>query len=71
MITRAVFVEQLQDAVPESANLVAEHRADHDELRLHLLMSDVPRLTVGTFSEGRTSVTDSLLEFVDPLSARR
>jgi hypothetical protein len=39
--------------------------ADNEELLLHLLMSDLLRLTVSTFAEGQTGVTDRLLAFVD------
>jgi hypothetical protein len=65
VITRADFLDHLKVAVPESADLVAEHLADNDELLLHPLMSDLLRLTASTFSEGRTGVTDCLLAFVD------
>jgi hypothetical protein len=65
VITRDDFLDQLKVAVPESDNLVIEHLADNEELLLHLLMSDLLRLTVSTFAEGQTGVTDRLLAFVD------
>jgi hypothetical protein len=65
VITGDDFVDELKVAVPESGDLVTEHLADNDELLLHLLMSDLLRLTVSTFSEGQTGVTDRLLGFVD------
>ncbi|WP_256796451.1 hypothetical protein [Terrabacter sp. Ter38] len=65
MITHTDFVDQLKAEVPESSGLVAEHLVDNDELLLHLLMSDLLRLVASTFSEGRTTVTDRLLAFVD------
>lgn len=65
MITRADFLDDLRIAVPESDVLVADHLADTDEILLHLLMSDLLRLAVSTFAEGRTGVTDRLLAFVD------
>jgi hypothetical protein len=65
VITRDDFVDELKAAVPESDDLVAEHLADNDELLLHLLMSDLLRLTVSTFSKGQIGITDRLLAFVD------
>lgn len=65
MITHDDFIDELKVEVPESDGLVAEHLADNDELLLHPLMSDLLRLVVSTFSEGRTGVTDRLLAFVD------
>ncbi len=63
MTTRYNFANELTGAVPESNELLAEHLADHGEPLL--LMSDLLRLTVSTFSQERTGVTDRLLEFVD------
>ena len=66
VVTRAGFIHDLVSEVPESGDLVAEHLADNDdELLLHLLMSDLLRLTVATFDEGRLDVSDRLLGFVD------
>jgi hypothetical protein len=65
MITRDAFLDDLKAAVPESSELVAEHLADNEELLLHLLVADLLRLTVDTFSDGRTGITDRLLTFVD------
>jgi len=65
VITRGDFLDELAVAVPDSAELVAEHLADNDELLLHLLMSDLLRLTVSAFSEGRTETADRLLAFMD------
>ncbi len=44
---------------------MAEHLADNDGLLLHLLMSDLLRLAVSTFSEGLTGIKHRLLAFVD------
>lgn len=65
VIRRSDFLGELAVAVPESANVVREHLADNDELLLHLLMSDLLRMTVRTFHDGQVDVTDRLLEFVD------
>jgi len=65
VVSRGVFVAELTAAVPESDDLVAEHLADNDELLLHLLMSDLLRMTVRTFQEGQLEVTDRLLAFVN------
>jgi hypothetical protein len=65
VITRADFVDELKRAVPESDDLVAEHLADNGELLLHLLMSDLLRMTVSTFHEGQPAVAARLLTFVD------
>jgi hypothetical protein len=59
------LVDELKRAVPESDDLVAEHLADNGELLLHLLMSDLLRMTVSTFHEGRPAVAARLLTFVD------
>jgi hypothetical protein len=63
--TRDSFLEAVRAAVPEAADIVAEHLADNDELLLHLLMADLLRLTASSFARGRTEVTDRLLAFVD------
>jgi hypothetical protein len=65
VITCADFVDQLEVVVPEAHNIVVEHFGDYDELLLHLLMSDLLRFAVSTFSDGQTDVTDRLLAFVD------
>lgn len=65
VITSSNFVVELLDAVPESEPAVREHLSDFDELLLHLLMSDLLRLTVHTFDERQTAVTDRLLRFAD------
>lgn len=65
MIIRDDFLDALTHAVPESDHLVAEHLTDNDELLLHLLMSDLLRLAVSTFSEGESGITDRVLAFVD------
>lgn len=65
MITHDDFLGALKVEVSQSGGLVADHLADNDELLLHLLMSDLLRLVVRTFSEGRTGVTHRLLAFVD------
>lgn len=58
MITRASFVDGLLAEVPEAGPTVAEHLEDnYGELLLHLLMSDLQRLSVGTFAEGHRGVT--------------
>ena len=64
VIDRDGLLRILADAVPESGPLVAEHLADNDELLLHLLMSDLLRLTVSMFDEGNLEGTDRLLAFV-------
>ena len=63
VIPRDVFIEELKAAVPEADDLVTEHLADDGELLLHLLMSDLLRITVRTFHEGQPEVTDRLPAF--------
>jgi hypothetical protein len=65
VIRREDFLKELAVAVPESGEVVAEHLADNDGLLLHLLMSDLLRMTVSTYSAGEVAVTDRLLEFID------
>lgn len=65
MVRRESFLEELAVAVPESADVVAEHLADNDALLLHLLMSDLLRMTVSTYAAGEVAVTDRLLAFID------
>lgn len=65
MITRDAFLDQLALAVPESAEVVAEHLNDNGGLLLHLLMSDLLRMTVSTYEAGQREVTDRLLAFVN------
>ena len=65
VITRDDFVDELKVAVPESEDLVTQHLTDNDEVLLHQLMSGLLRLTVSTFSEAQTGITDRLLAFVD------
>ena len=65
VIRRENFVEELAVAVPESGQVVAEHVADNDGLLLHLLMSDLLRMTVRTYASGEVAVTDRLLAFID------
>jgi hypothetical protein len=65
VITHDGFLDELAVAVPESADLVAEHLDDNDELLIHLLLSDLLRMTVSTFDAGREDVTDRLLAFVN------
>src|ERR1700710_530415 len=65
VIRREDFLSELAVAVPESAGLVDEHLADDDGLLLHLLMSDLLRMTVSTYAAGDVVVTDRLPEFID------
>lgn len=67
MIRREDFLEELAVAVPESGDVVAEHLADNDGLLLllHLLMSDLLRMTVSTYAAGEVAVTERLLAFID------
>ena len=65
VIRREDFLEELSVAVPESGDLVAEHLADNDGLLLHLLMSDLMRLSVSSYAAGEVAVTDRLLAFID------
>ena len=65
MITRDGFLAALNNAIPESAGIVEEHLYDNDELLLHLLMSDLLRMTVDAFQAGQVEVTDRLLLFID------
>jgi len=65
VIRRDGFLEELADAVPESGDVVAEHLADNDDFLLHLLMSDLLRLTVSKYSDGEIAVSDRLLAFID------
>ncbi|MFT4083329.1 MAG: hypothetical protein QM638_12155 [Nocardioides sp.] len=66
VIERNDFVGELRAAVPEARGSVTEHFADNeDELLLHPLMSDLLRLTIVTFADGRLDTTDQLLAFVD------
>jgi hypothetical protein len=65
VVTRENFVEQLAVAVPEAGDVVAEHLADNDGLLLHLLLSDLLRMTVRSYSAGDVYVTDRLLTVVD------
>ena len=67
MIRRETFLEELGVAVPEAGDVVAEHLADNDglPLLLHLLMSDLLRMTVSTYIAGEVAETDRLLAFID------
>ena len=65
MIRREDFLPALAVAVPESGDVVVEHLADNDDPLLHLLMSDLLRMTVSTYAGGEIAVTDRLLAFVD------
>lgn len=65
VIQRENFLGELADAVPESGDVVAEHLAGNDGLLLHLLMSDLLRMTVSTYAAGQAAVTDRLLAFID------
>lgn len=65
MIRRENFLEELTTAVRESGDVLAEHLADNDGLLLHLLMSNLLRLTVHTYAAGDVAVTDRLLAFID------
>ena len=65
VIRRESFLEELAVVVPESGDLVADHLADKDGLLLHLLMSDLLRMTVSTYAAGEVAVTDRLLTFID------
>jgi hypothetical protein len=64
-ITRATFLEELTQAVPDVTPLVAEHLADHDELLAHLLMPDLLRFATAAFAEGRHEVSARLMCFID------
>lgn len=48
MIRRETFLKELSVAVPESGAVVIEHMADNDGLLLHLLMSDLVRMSVSS-----------------------
>ncbi|RFA12254.1 hypothetical protein B7R22_16635 [Subtercola boreus] len=63
--TKANFVDQLVEAVPESESTVVEHLDYFDELLLHLLMADLLRFATASFANGRTDISDRLLRFVD------
>jgi hypothetical protein len=65
VIRREDFLPELAVAVPESEAVVAEHVADNDGLLLHLLMSDLLRMSVTTYEAGDVAVTDRLLAFID------
>jgi hypothetical protein len=65
VIRREDFLQELAIAVPESDEVVAEHVAANDGLLLHLLLSDLMRMTVSRYAAGDVAVTDRLLEFVD------
>jgi hypothetical protein len=65
VITQGGFVRELEAAVPETGVLVTQHFADNDELLLHLLMSDLLRMSVSTFQAGQVDITDRLLMFID------
>lgn len=65
MIRREDFLEELTVAVPESGDAVSEHLADNDGLLLHLLISDLLRMTVSSYAAGEVAVTDRLLAFMD------
>ncbi|MBA3783511.1 MAG: hypothetical protein H0X12_16880 [Nocardioides sp.] len=54
IISRGGFVDELTKAVSQTRDLVAEHLSDNDELILHLLMSDLLRLTVSNLSRRAT-----------------
>jgi hypothetical protein len=64
-ITQERFTLELLEAVPEARSTVDEHLADYAELLLHLLMSDLLRLAVGTYHRDERDVTKRLLAFVD------
>jgi hypothetical protein len=59
------FQKELALAVPESGNTVAEHLADNDGLLLHLLISDLLRMTVTSYAAGEVVLADRLLAFMD------
>lgn len=65
MIRREDFLQELAVHVPESEDVVAEHLTDNDGLLLHLLMSDLLRMTVNTYAAGDVAVADRLLAFID------
>jgi hypothetical protein len=65
VIRREDFLQELAVAVPESGTVVAEHLADYDGLLLHLLMSDLLRMSVTTYEADDVAVTDRLLAFID------
>jgi hypothetical protein len=65
MIRREDLLQELAVHVPESEGMVAEHLGDNDQLLLHVLMSDLLRMTVSTYAAGNVTVTDWLLAFID------
>lgn len=65
MIKQDDFVGELVAEIPEVEGLVTEHFADNDELLLHPLLSDLLRLSVASFADGRIDTADRLLVFVD------
>jgi hypothetical protein len=66
VITRESFVDELLAVVPESGASVEGHLDDmQGEPLLHLLMSDLLRLSVRTFADGQHELTQRLLHYVD------
>ena len=66
MITRESFVDELLAIAPGARAAVEEHLDDMDgELRPHLLMSDLLRLTVRAFHSGQDDLARRLLTFAN------
>lgn len=62
MLDRQGFVQELLEVVPQAEPTVAEHLDDQDgELLLHLLLSDLLRLTVAAFHGSDRDVCERLL----------
>lgn len=65
MLDGQAFVDELLEVVPEAEPTVAEHLDDQDgELLLHLLLSDVLRLTVSAFHGGDLDLSERILGVV-------
>lgn len=65
MIGREDFLEELAAAAPESAGVISEHLTDNDGLLLHLLTSDLLRMTMSSHAAGDVAATDALMAFME------
>lgn len=66
VLTAERFVDQLLAAAPQAGPLVSENRdQDDDVILLHLLLADVLRLVVASFSAGDVFLTRRILAVVE------
>ncbi|KSW14092.1 hypothetical protein [Cellulomonas sp. B6] len=65
MLNARGFVDALLAAVPRATPLVDENRDDDGVVLLHLLLSDLLRLTVAAFGAGDTALVGRVLTVVE------